>query len=562
MKLRNCLDHTSIYYFGLVLMAIGLPLSHFLMSISQFVLVGNWIWEGNTRQKFRRFRQNKSALVLSSVFLLHILGLMFTTDFNYALNDIRIKLPLLILPIIISSSEPLDRKKFERLMLFFVGSVLLGSVVSISELLGINNLIREFSGQPARQILDIRNISLFISHIRFGLLICIAIFTLVYFIVSEFTHTFRHAAQTPREYFVFQSYVLYSNSQNVLKIIIYCSSLAWLLVFLFILESITGLGILLITTMIILLYFAFTRQRIKQKLIYLGVILAIPLIIITFLCRITDALLTVNPVNIERLDQYTLKGNKYSHYLNNKDVENGNHVWHYVCEKELAEEWNKRSDIKYDGKDQKDQLLKYTLIRFLTSKGFRKDADGVNKLAENEVRSIEQGIANVNYQNAPGLIVRLQEIIWEFNHYMKGGEPGGHSVVQRTQFWKAAIGIIEKNPLTGVGTGDVNTAFFMQYDKMSSPLDNKFRKRAHNQYLTMAVAFGIFGLCWFIFSLFYPLFAEKKVFDYFYMTFFIITLLSMLTEDTLETQAGVSFFAFFNCLLLFGRNERETVKNG
>ena len=94
---------------------------------------------------------------------------------------------------------------------------------------------------------------------------------------------------------------------------------------------------------------------------------------------------------------------------------------------------------------------------------------------------------------------------------------------------------------------------------MNSPLEKKFRLGAHNQYLTFAVTFGIAGFVWFLFSLFYPLrqLVQAKMFDYFYITFFVIALLSMLSEDTLETQAGVSFFAFFNCLLLFGRDEGD-----
>ncbi len=44
------------------------------------------------------------------------------------------------------------------------------------------------------------------------------------------------------------------------------------------------------------------------------------------------------------------------------------------------------------------------------------------------------------------------------------------------------------------------------------------------------------------------------------MTFWITAFLSMLTEDTLETQAGVSFFIFFSCLFLFLKN-KELDKN-
>jgi putative Ca2+/H+ antiporter (TMEM165/GDT1 family) len=52
---------------------------------------------------------------------------------------------------------------------------------------------------------------------------------------------------------------------------------------------------------------------------------------------------------------------------------------------------------------------------------------------------------------------------------------------------------------------------------------------------------------------FYPLFYKRKYLDYFYIVFFIAFALSLLTEDTLETQAGVTFYALFNCLFLFAK---------
>jgi O-antigen ligase len=155
---------------------------------------------------------------------------------------------------------------------------------------------------------------------------------------------------------------------------------------------------------------------------------------------------------------------------------------------------------------------------------------------------------------------RIQKIVWEFNVYLKGGNPGGHSVIQRLEFWKAAIGIIRENPALGVGTGDVKNAFAVQYDKMNSPLAKEFRLRSHNQFLAITVALGLTGLIVFLVSLFFPLLAERKYRDYLYLMFFIIAFLSMLSEDTLENQSGVMFYAFFNSLLLFLYKEKKSVE--
>lgn len=95
--------HTQVYIFGICLLAASVPLSRFMMSVAQFILLGNWLLEGNLKHKFKVFFANKPALLISSIYLLHFAGLFFTTDWDYAIKDLRTKVPLLLLPL-------LDRK--------------------------------------------------------------------------------------------------------------------------------------------------------------------------------------------------------------------------------------------------------------------------------------------------------------------------------------------------------------------------------------------------------------------------------------------------------------------
>ena len=96
----------SIYYFGLILMAVALPLSKFLNGLSMFIILGAWVVGGDYKEKFRLFFSSKIALLWCSVYLLHLIGLLYTSDYHYASDDLRIKLPLLIFPLIMSSSKP------------------------------------------------------------------------------------------------------------------------------------------------------------------------------------------------------------------------------------------------------------------------------------------------------------------------------------------------------------------------------------------------------------------------------------------------------------------------
>ncbi|HRR23093.1 MAG TPA: O-antigen ligase family protein, partial [Bacteroidia bacterium] len=177
-----------------------------------------------------------------------------------------------------------------------------------------------------------------------------------------------------------------------------------------------------------------------------------------------------------------------------------------------------------------------------------------------EINAIEHGVANANDLTDSNIHNRLRATLWELNRYRTGGNPSGHSLTMRFEFWMTALQIIKQQPLTGVGTGDVPDAFAKKYDETNSMLDIKFRLRSHNQFLAVAVALGIPALILFIIMLFYPVFQSQYSRSFLFMTFWITAFLSMLTEDTLETQAGVSFFIFFSCLFLFLKN-KELDKN-
>ena len=497
-----------------------MPLSKFLMSLSQIILACNFLLEGNLKNKFFFFFKNKPALIICSLFLLHLLVLIYTTDFEYAMKDIRIKMPLFILPIILSTSKPLSKKAIDAILQFFVAAIILGTIISTLILTGFIH----------RELVDIRSVSVFISHIRFALLICIAMFISGYF--------------------------FYKQLKPIYKIIWVVIPL-WLISFLVITESITGLVAFCFAILIITLFSIIASPKRRVKYSGFAIVTLIGITIFYFANQINKGIPEPEKLDFSKLELTTSRGNAYQHVLTGQLTENGHYIWVYFCNQELEESWNQRSNLKFLENDLKGNPLNYTLVRFLASKGLRKDADAVESLSDDEVKAIERGVVNVNYQNISSLKRRLHEIAWELDMYKITGDPSGHSLTQRFEFWKTAIGIIKDNVVFGVGAGDIKTAFEQQYDKMNSPLAKESRLRSHNQYLSITVAFGVVGLIWFLITLIYPMVLMGKTFDYLYISFLLIAIISFLTEDTLESQAGVTFYAFFNSFFLFVFNRKD-----
>lgn len=543
----------TAYIVGIAIIIIFLPFSKYILSIGMWTVTGAWILERvnmqrfirfyTTRSLFRRialalpytlllwfvsmgkgfrvFFRNRPAMILASLYLLHILGLVFTVDFGYALKDLRTKLPMLILPIYFSTSRAFGNRDFHRFLLIFVINLVVVTLANSWKLVHF-------------EFVDIRDISVHISHIILGLMISMALFIAGYFLVRK------------------KRVSIWVRTGAFVVIV-------WFILYLVISRSFTGLGVFFITLLALLVIYTFLSRRIWLKA---GCILTI--IVVTgggglYLRSIVRDYYRVEEIDLTKLDSLSPSGLRYSHYTDNRQTENGHYVWIYIQWEELREGWNTRSEIPFDSTDLRGQEVKGTLIRYLSSKGLRKDAGGIDRLTDKDVEAIERGIADVVNLNSFSLKGRIYEVLMGYESYLASGDPTGSSLMQRLEFWRASWGIICKNWLTGVGTGDMNVAFRNQYIAMDTKLDPGQWWRSHNQFLSILIGFGIFGLAWFIISLVYPAVVRRGFQDYFFLTFFIIAMLSMLTEDTLESQAGVSFFYFFYAFFLFARRDQETL---
>ncbi|MEE4196515.1 MAG: O-antigen ligase family protein [Bacteroidales bacterium] len=512
------IHHSKIYYAGLLLVAASLPLSKFAVSVSIITLATNWVLEGRFAEKIKKLRDNPSLLIFCGIFLVHLLWLLNTSNFHYAFHDLKNKLIILVFPLIIGTSPAPGKKQFQNIMLLFSLSVVISTLISTAVFLGILNF-------PVK---DIREISLFMSHIRLSLLINLSIFTLAYFLFSR------------------------SFSRSIFKRTAYGLTIIWLIIFLFLLKSLSGIVIFCIVLFLFTGYFSFSIKDLIPRLFVQVLLITGFLWVASYITHAIARFYTVEQVDFEQLDQYTSSGNPYQHKSAPKQIENGNYVWIYVCPQELKQEWNKISDFRFEGTDRKGQELKTTLIRYLTSKGLRKDSTGMSRLTSADIRNIENGIANVIYTRRYALYPKIYQVIWEVDVYLKGANPAGNSITQRWEFLRTAVTIIQKNFWLGTGTGDVQDAFDKQYEENQSILPPAKRLRTHNQYVTFFVSFGAIGFLMVMFCMFYPPLKRKGFRNYFFVLFFLIALLSMLNEDTLENQIGVTFFSYFYALFLFG----------
>ncbi len=538
-----------VYLAVLIFIAISLPLSRSGMTQGMILLLVLWLWSDFQMSVARRFfkqkgffrgffllagylwglakesfvekttlfLKNKPAVVFASIYLLGLAGLFFTGNFPEATHRLRIHLPLLLFPLVFSGLKPLSAKEFRTLMFFYVAALLAGTLIGSVKMITGNYV-------------DVREFSPFISPVRFGLNIVFGVFALLYFMVRD--KTFSVTLKT------------------VMGLLV-----VWFLWFLLKMESVTSLGLFVILSMGIAVYFGLHTAKKTVKAGILALIVLIPFLLFLYVKKEISQMTHVSAAQMPSFSGKTAKGNPYVFDTVHYGVEDGRYVGAYLCLPELKKAWEQRSRIPFDGKDKNGNPVETTLIRYLTSKNLRKDAAGVGQLTQKDIQNIENGIANVHYVDHPGLHSRLLMMVKGWQVYQMTGRAGGNSVLQRYGYFRAACRVIRKNFWTGVGTGDLLNALGSEYVGMHNGLEGYAGFFSHNQYVDVFAAYGIFGFLWFLFALVYPPVKTRSFRDYFFLVFYVLMLLSMLSDDTLETHAGVTLFSFFLTLLMFGKEK-------
>lgn len=505
-----------VHVAALALSAVFLPWSTALLSMAQMLLAANWIVgglvRGDLRACVRAAFATKPVLVYLSFLGLHILGLMWTSPegMEWGLDLVRILAPVLTFGAVLAGSPPLDKRELRFILLMGAWSVVASTLACLVMYDPVPGGYREFSR--------------FISHIRLALLLCFAVVVFIYY------------CRGPRWLTV-----------------MYATAAVWAVSILDRLGSIQGFVILAAVGAVLL--WRWVRGSAPPVRYGLrALLLAVPLAMLVFLGRALDRYYRLPVPEHSGWGQYTAGTEPYTFDATNPQMENGRHVWAWVALEEVERTWRLRSDRPLDGPDAQGRPLRGTLLRYLTSQGARKDSLAVMALSDAEVRAIEAGRHNVLQGRRSKLAERFDEVMFEIGQYRAYGRADGHSVAMRLEFLRAGLKIAGSHWATGVGTGDTKPAFADQYERMGSSLAPEWRHRAHNEYLTLAISFGVFGLVWCLFAWWWPAYTLGAWRDPLFIAWAVVFGISCLTDDTVETQAGATFFGLYYALLVFGRS--------
>ncbi|MFT5859199.1 MAG: hypothetical protein ACI865_001299 [Flavobacteriaceae bacterium] len=488
--------HTYLHILGLSGIAFALPWSKALMSISMMFIVLNLLLEADFKSYWTNLKSNRIFWLVALLFFFYIAGMLWSCNMDEALHTFKQKLPFITIPTVLSAKPLKKTWQIDLVLLAFMLPLLFTSLLNFG-------YYQHWFGD--KNYNDIRGMSQFGSHIRYGLLISMG------------------------------AAIALDSIRRYRKLTIpFLLLLVWFSFYTMYSQVISGIITFSAVVGVYLLYHLWLRTKLLAT-------------IFLFICAgiiAASAFWLLKPLSYdaskyENLPKLTSEGNEYEHNFGFISSETGEPVLIYLCEEELETEWEKRSKFRYDGSTINGNPISHTLIRYLSSKYLHRDGEGVKALTIDDIENIEQGCSSVNHSS---FMARMHSVRFELNN---AEDPNGHSLLQRLEYWKAGLSIAKENWLIGVGSGDAQVAFDAYYSSNDSCLTTKNRRRAHNQFLTFFLTFGVFGLILFVLIIAAFIRYNLKKRQLLGLLFITIATLSFLIEDTLDTQTGVTFFALF-----------------
>jgi hypothetical protein len=519
--------HYGTYLFGLIFLAFSLPLSRYVTDIPKYLLIVNWILEGNFNKKILDIKKRPVVLLFVSPFFLYAISAFLSAGFNTAMGISLRTLPWFFVPLIVVSSPKLSQRFINRLLIAFSLGAVAASVICA--------VVYLFRGIPVNG--DFRSLSIFKPHNRFSLEIVMATFIMLYIALH---HKTDKGQFPPRSKFAcFTGAIV-------------------LLAFLLFFKSLTGIGIFLILAAPFILFelMQIRRKTLRNTLLLLisGVLSSMFFIIV----HIWTKNFNTPPPPLSSLELYTPNHNPYVHNIKSGYLENGHFTDIYVCEPEMQREWNKVSTIQYEQNDEKGQPIVTTLKRYLTSRDLRKDSAGIHKLTPNDISNIQKGLANYKFREYPGLYQRIYETFWEIHVYRFSGFMQNHTLIQRMIFNRIALTLIRQHPYTGVGLLHVEDAMKKQAQDLNLNVSPIWKGKPHNQFLFYMLAFGIPAFIWIMFCWLVPVITNKAYRKLLFNVFAGIVMISMFSIDLLESPFdSIMFFVFFYCLFVFAQEQPD-----
>jgi O-antigen ligase len=126
--------------------------------------------------------------------------------------------------------------------------------------------------------------------------------------------------------------------------------------------------------------------------------------------------------------------------------------------------------------------------------------------------------------------------------------------------WKVALGIVVASPLVGHGAGSETELLKTGYFQKKLYYSYLAGLNAHNEFLSLLIKSGVFGLIVYLVTLGFGIMVSIRNKDLMYFTFVALIFIVSFSENLLDVDKGIIYYAFFFSLLYFSSRSTAGIK--
>jgi len=261
-----------LYQLTLLLFVFLLPIYRKVIPYIIVLLIITWLLDGDLVTKARRLTRSShriNTLLFGGIYIMYLIGLMYTGNFSNGLFDVEVKLSLVIFPVIFSSmnkkviSPPFVRK----VLISFVFGVMASMVLCYS--VAVVNYLKT----GMLESFYYNNLAILIHPSYLAMYVCFAIFILLYFNVNGWIRKPIHRMLTISLVLLFELFIIMLSSKaGILSLVLTISLFIAYVIFIEkrILSGLSLGGVVSVSFLIMFMLFPVSAERFEQSRTALG----------------------------------------------------------------------------------------------------------------------------------------------------------------------------------------------------------------------------------------------------------------------------------------------------
>jgi len=239
----------EILVYSMMIMIAGLLFSRLVLSAGLFVFIPASLLHKNILRQFKDFFSSPVLWSMTILFFIPLITGLWSDDMAHWSRIMRIKLPLLLLPVCFAGLKDLSFKDWEKIAWAFLIVIFLGSCWSAYQYLQDVKTVHEGYLRSQAIVTPMKN-----DHVRFSLLVSIAIFTGIFILYKKID--------------------LVKTATRVMLITVIIA----LVIYLHVLAVRTGLLCFYLSILIFISWLIWNKEHVVRSLAFLLVLAALPVI--------------------------------------------------------------------------------------------------------------------------------------------------------------------------------------------------------------------------------------------------------------------------------------------